>query len=79
MINDRELISRVEAADPRKLAEILARASSEEERVLRVHFGDARFERMRALVLQNSLTRSDRTTKATWWCCTASWAAFHLL
>ena len=63
MINERELISRVEAADPRTLAEILARPSSEEERVLRTHFGDARFERMRQLVLQSSLTRSDRTTQ----------------
>jgi pimeloyl-ACP methyl ester carboxylesterase len=61
MINERELISRVEAADPRTLAEILARPSSEDERVLRTHFGDARFERMRALVLQSSLTRADRT------------------
>jgi pimeloyl-ACP methyl ester carboxylesterase len=65
MINERELISRVEAADPQKLAEILARPSSEEEHVLRVHFGDARFERMRQLVLQSSLTRSDRTTQGT--------------
>jgi pimeloyl-ACP methyl ester carboxylesterase len=63
MINERELISRVEAADPRKLAEIMARPSPEEERVLRTHLGDARFERMRALVLQSSLTRSDRTTQ----------------
>jgi hypothetical protein len=63
MINERELISRVEAADPRKLAEIMARPSPEEERVLRTHLGDARFERMRELVLQNSLTRSDRTTQ----------------
>ena len=63
MINERELISRVEAADPKGLAEIFARPSSEEERVLRTHFGDARFERMRELVLQSSLTRSDRPTQ----------------
>ena len=63
MINERDLISRVEAADPQTLAEILAQPSPEEERVLRTHFGDARFERMRQLVLQSSLTRSDRTTQ----------------
>jgi hypothetical protein len=63
MINERELIRRVEAADPRKLAEIMARPSPEEERVLRTYLGDARFERMRELVLQSSLTRSDRTTQ----------------
>src|SRR6266850_2615531 len=63
MINERELISRVEAADPRRLAEIMARPSPEEERVLRTYLGDARFERMRELVLQSSLTRSDRTTQ----------------
>src|SRR5262245_12348902 len=62
MINERELINRVEAADASRLAEILARPSPEEERVLRTYLGDARFERMRELVLQNSLTRAGRPT-----------------
>jgi pimeloyl-ACP methyl ester carboxylesterase len=62
MINERELINRVEAADPRRLAEIMARPSPEEERVLRTYLGDARFERMRELVLQSSLTRAGRPT-----------------
>jgi pimeloyl-ACP methyl ester carboxylesterase len=63
MINERELISRVEAAGPGRLAEIMARPSPDEERVLRTYLGDAQFERMRELVLQSSLTRSGRPTQ----------------
>jgi pimeloyl-ACP methyl ester carboxylesterase len=63
MINERELIHHVEAADPRRLAEILARPSPDEERVLRTYWGDARFERMCELVLQSSLSRADRPTR----------------
>jgi hypothetical protein len=63
MINVRELFSRVEAADPRRLAEILARPSPEEERALRTHLGKARFERMSELVLQSSPTRAGRSTR----------------
>jgi hypothetical protein len=57
------LITRVEAAGPQELAEMLVRPSPEEERVLRTHLGEAQFERMRTLVLQSSLTRAGRTTQ----------------
>jgi pimeloyl-ACP methyl ester carboxylesterase len=63
MINEREFINRVEAADAKGLAAMMVRPSPEEERVLRTYLGDARFERMRELVLQSSLTRSDRPTE----------------
>lgn len=63
MTTERALIARVEAAGPKELAEIVARPNPEEERVLRTHLGDARFERMRELVLQSSLTRAARATQ----------------
>ena len=63
MINERRLITRVEAATPKELAEIMARPSPEEERALRTHLGEDRFERMRALVLQSSLTRASQPTQ----------------
>jgi pimeloyl-ACP methyl ester carboxylesterase len=63
MINERELITRVEAAGPKELAAIVARPSPEEERALRTYLGDVRFERMRELALQSSLSRSSRTTQ----------------
>jgi len=61
MINERELIAQLEAAGPQALAEMLVRPSPEEERALRTHLGDARFERMREKVLQSSLTRAGRS------------------
>jgi pimeloyl-ACP methyl ester carboxylesterase len=63
MINERELLNRLEAAEPGRLAELMARPNPDEERVLRIYLGDARFERMRELVLHSSLTRSGRPTQ----------------
>jgi pimeloyl-ACP methyl ester carboxylesterase len=63
MINERELITRVEAADTKELAEILERRSPAEEEVLRTHLGEPRFNRMCKLVLQSALTRASRTTQ----------------
>jgi hypothetical protein len=52
MTDERELIARVEAADPAEFADILQRASAEEGRILRLYFGDEQFRTMRALAVQ---------------------------
>src|SRR5262245_15817171 len=57
MIDERALIARVEAADADELIKILQRPTAEEERALRVHFGDLRYERMRSLATQAYTTR----------------------
>jgi pimeloyl-ACP methyl ester carboxylesterase len=49
MINEREYLSQVLKSAPRQFANILRTASGDAERVLRVHFGDAQFERMQNL------------------------------
>lgn len=51
MTDERELIARVEAADPAEFADILQRASAEEGRILRLYFGDEQFRTMRALAV----------------------------
>lgn len=47
MINEREYISRVEAADADELAQLLERPSREEEKALRAYLSDARYKRTR--------------------------------
>lgn len=59
-MNERELIHQLESAGPKELIGILSRPGPDEERTLRTHLGDARYERMRALVLQGGLTRTLR-------------------
>jgi hypothetical protein len=49
MINERDYLSQVQKAAPKQFANMLRTASADTERVLRVHFGDAQFERMQAL------------------------------
>ncbi len=52
-LNERELIARLEAADARELGALLARPTTEQERAYRAHLGDARYERMHNLAVQN--------------------------
>lgn len=49
MINEREYLAQVQKAAPRQFANIIRTASGDAERILRVHFGDALFERMQGL------------------------------
>jgi len=49
MINEREYLAQVLKAAPRQFANILRTAGGDAERVLRLHFGDAQFERMQNL------------------------------
>lgn len=49
MINERQYLSQIQRAAPRQFANILRTAGGDAERVLRVAFGDAQFERMQNL------------------------------
>src|SRR5215472_6491971 len=49
MINEREYLAQVLKAAPRQFANILRTAGGDAERILRLHFGDALFERMQNL------------------------------
>ena len=56
MYDEREFIARVESASVSELAQILARPTAQQERILRVHYGDQRYKRMHELALQRTAT-----------------------
>jgi hypothetical protein len=58
MFNERAFIAKVEAADPKELAEILMHPTLEEERALRAHLGEERYQRMHSLALKRKVSRS---------------------
>lgn len=50
-MNERAFIARLEAANTQELIQILSRPSPEEDRILRLHLGAERYERLRRLAL----------------------------
>jgi pimeloyl-ACP methyl ester carboxylesterase len=56
-MNEHDFIARVEAANTRELIQILSRPSPEEDRILRLHLGAARYERLRHLALRSGAKR----------------------
>lgn len=58
MINEREYLAQVQKAAPRQFANIVRTASGDAERILRMHFGDAPFERMQGLAHNMATTPS---------------------
>ena len=56
-MDERAFIARVEAANTRELINILSRPTPEEDRVLRLHLGAARYERLRQLALRSGAKR----------------------
>lgn len=58
--NERSFIARVESANTDELASILARPSAQEERALRVHLGEHRYQSMHNLALKHTLSRGAR-------------------
>jgi hypothetical protein len=56
--NERAFIHKVEAADPEELAEILMHPTLEQEKALRAHLGDERYQRMHSLALKRKVSRS---------------------
>lgn len=58
MLDEQQYIHRLNAAEPNELAVMLLRPAPEEERVLRAHLGDERYERMHELALRSATTRA---------------------
>ena len=58
MFNERAFISQVERANPEELANLLLRPTLEEEKALRVHLGDERYQRMHSMALKRKVSRS---------------------
>ncbi len=58
--NERSFIARVESANTDELVKILARPSAQEERALRVHLGEQRYQRMHNLALRHTAGRGTR-------------------
>jgi pimeloyl-ACP methyl ester carboxylesterase len=57
--DERKFIERVTKANVAELAHILSRPSPEEERALRVHLGNDRYERMRQMALEQAAVSRD--------------------
>ncbi len=62
MFNEREFISQVERANPEELANLLIRPSLQEEKALRAHLGDERYQRMHSMALKRKVSRGATTT-----------------
>lgn len=58
--DERKFMARVTRANVDELAQLLSKPSLEEERVLRIHLGNSRYERMHRMALEQADTRSDR-------------------
>lgn len=60
MTDEQTLIAHLEAANTEELAHLILQASAAEEKVLRIYLGDARFRRLRNLVLRRAMARNER-------------------
>jgi hypothetical protein len=61
MFNEQAFIARIEAADTEELIQFLRRPSLEQEKALRAHFGEDRYQRMHSLaVTRNHGQRPER-------------------
>jgi pimeloyl-ACP methyl ester carboxylesterase len=63
MFNERDFISQVEAASTKELAELLTSPTLEQEKVLRAHLGDDRYQRMHSMALKRSLAMKRSATR----------------
>ncbi|HYJ87439.1 MAG TPA: hypothetical protein VEW46_15360, partial [Pyrinomonadaceae bacterium] len=61
MFDERSFIARVESAGPEELANILVRPTLDEEKALRAHLGDARYQRMHSMALKRKVGRGFRS------------------
>jgi pimeloyl-ACP methyl ester carboxylesterase len=58
MFDERAFIAKVEAADADELVMLFMRPSIDEEKALRAHLGDERYQRMHSLALKRKVSRS---------------------
>lgn len=63
MFNERDFIAQVEAASTKELAELLLSPTLEQEKVLRAHLGDDRYQRMHSMALKRSLAMKRSATR----------------
>lgn len=59
MLDERALVSRLEAADTEELSRLFVKPTATEEKVLRIYLGDERFRCMRNLSLRSALRLSE--------------------
>jgi hypothetical protein len=57
MFDERAFIAQVEASGPEELATLLMRPSVNEEKALRAHLGDERYQRMHSMALRRKVSR----------------------
>ncbi len=60
MIDESALITRLEGANTEELAHLILSCTVEEEKTLRIYLGNARFRRLRNLVLRREMVRDER-------------------
>jgi pimeloyl-ACP methyl ester carboxylesterase len=58
MTDERAIVSRLEAASPEEMMQLLRYPTAEEERAYRAYLGDDRYQRMHVMALQHAITRS---------------------
>jgi len=63
MFDEKVFIAQVEQAQAEEFADIMTRPSAEQEKALRAHLGDHRYQRMHAMALRGNATRATGTTK----------------
>jgi hypothetical protein len=63
MFDEKIFIAQVEQAQADEFADIMTRPSAEQEKALRAHLGDHRYQRMHAMALRGSVARAGGTTK----------------
>ena len=63
MFDERAFIAKVERANPEELASLLIRPSLQEEKALRAHLGDERYQRMHSMALKRKVTRAAAATR----------------
>src|SRR5215208_3272925 len=60
MFDERAFIARVEAAGPDEFARLLARPGPDEERALRAHLGEERYQRLHAMAMRRGVRSAKR-------------------
>jgi CHAT domain len=63
MFDEKVFIAQVEQAQAEEFADIMTRPSAEQEKALRAHLGDHRYQRMHAMALRGNVTRATGRTK----------------
>jgi pimeloyl-ACP methyl ester carboxylesterase len=63
MFDEKVFIAQVEQAQAEEFADIMTRPSAEQEKALRAHLGDHRYQRMHAMALRGNVTRAAGLSK----------------